>query len=96
MNFLLLGEFDHAINLSRPKLIFASSIVAQRAVKIAEKNAFVNKIIVLNHKNGGKMPNKLITSYVDLMNTIPVSCYNYNLYSIYRISITFSNKINSI
>lgn len=71
---LSLGEFEHAINLSRPKLIFASAAVAQRAIKIADKNAFVQKIILFEtiHQNGKKIANKLTTSYNDLMNTVKV------------------------
>lgn len=77
--FLLLGEFDHAINLSRPKLIFASAAVARRAIKIAEKNAFVQKIILFEtiDQNGKQIANKLTTSYNDLMKTVKVRYFCY-------------------
>lgn len=54
-------ELDHAVNLSRPKLIFASSAVAPRALKIAGKNKFVQKLIILE-TNGGKDMSKQLTT----------------------------------
>lgn len=73
-DFLSPGEFDHAINLSRPKLIFASSAVARRAIKISEKNAFVQKIILIGSSGQKDKPiaSKLTTSYSDLLNSVKV------------------------
>lgn len=47
-NCLFVGEFDHAINLSRPKLIFASAGTAQRAINVSQKNAFVQNVILVD------------------------------------------------
>lgn len=49
-------EVDHAINLSHPKLIFASQITVDRIAKVAKSNKFVKGVIALsgtskNHPN---------------------------------------------
>lgn len=44
------GELHHAINLSHPKVIFASDKVRRRAVRVSAQNSFVEKIIVLDDK----------------------------------------------
>lgn len=70
------GEFDHAINLSRPKLIFASRAVIKRAVKISEKNAFVQKVILidsLTNEKGKNFTSKIITLYAELIGSVNVS-----------------------
>ncbi|EDV53905.1 4-coumarate--CoA ligase 1 [Drosophila erecta] len=41
-------EVDHAINLSKPKIIFASKITVDRVAKVASKNKFVKGIIALS------------------------------------------------
>ncbi|EDX14173.1 4-coumarate--CoA ligase 1 [Drosophila simulans] len=41
-------EVDHAINLSKPKIIFASKITIDRVAKVASKNKFVKGIIALS------------------------------------------------
>lgn len=70
---LFAGEFDHAINLSRPKLIFASSAVIKRAARISEKNAFVQKVILIDSaSNGKKFTSKITTSYDKLIGSIKV------------------------
>lgn len=71
-----LGELDHAINLSRPKLIFSSMAVAPRALKISGKNPFVKKVILME-LNGSKQMNKrlstkLTISYLELISSIKV------------------------
>lgn len=71
------GELDHAVNLSRPKLIFASMAVAPRALKISGKNAFVKKVILME-MNGSKqmskrLSTKLTISYSELIGSIKVS-----------------------
>ncbi|XP_034485397.1 4-coumarate--CoA ligase 1 [Drosophila innubila] len=58
-------EVDHAINLSKPKVIFASKITVDRVAKVAKSNKFVKAIIALsgtstNHPN--------VHSFSDLMN----------------------------
>lgn len=71
-----LGEFDHAINLSRPKLIFASKAVIKRAAKISEKNSFVQKVILIDSvasEKGKNFTNKIITLYTELIGSVNVS-----------------------
>lgn len=75
--FYSVGELDHAINLSRPKLIFASMAVAPRALKISGKNSFVKKVILME-LDGSKQMNKklstrLTTSYSELISSVKVS-----------------------
>ncbi|SPP82704.1 4-coumarate--CoA ligase 1 [Drosophila guanche] len=41
-------EVDHALNLSKPKIIFASKITIDRIAKVASKNKFVKGIIALS------------------------------------------------
>ncbi|XP_068152518.1 luciferin 4-monooxygenase [Drosophila tropicalis] len=41
-------EVDHAINLSKPKIILASKITVDRIAKVASKNKFVKGIIALS------------------------------------------------
>lgn len=79
MIYLHKGELDHAINLSRPKLIFATKSVVKLGVKVAEKNAFLQKVILIDteiDKSTKKFTNKLITSYTGLMNTVKVSGFS--------------------
>lgn len=45
---MFIGEFDHAINLSRPKLIFASDATARRAINVSQKNSFVQSVILVD------------------------------------------------
>lgn len=92
--FIRAGELDHAINLSRPKLIFASMAVAPRALKISGKNSFVKKVILMEI-NGSKQMNKrlstkLTISYSELISSIKVDkmfkdaniCSNFMQYNI--------------
>ncbi|XP_030369611.1 4-coumarate--CoA ligase 1 [Scaptodrosophila lebanonensis] len=41
-------EVDHAINLSKPKIIFASKITVDLVARVAKKNSFVKGIIALS------------------------------------------------
>lgn len=74
-------ELDHAINLSRPKLIFASKSVVKRSVKISEKSAFVQKIIFIDteiDRTAKKFTNKLVTSYSGLISSVKAEdCANF-------------------
>lgn len=74
-----IGEFDHAINLSRPKIIFASSMVLERAGKISEKNAFVQKVIHIDTEIGQsdrKFTSNLTISYTELIGKVQVCVFN--------------------
>lgn len=70
------GEFDHAIKLSQPKLIFASMAMAPRALKISRSNTFVRNVIFMEsnaQKRGKKLKTKFTISYSELISSIPVS-----------------------
>lgn len=43
-------EVDHAINLSKPKVIFASQMTLERVAAVAAKNSFVKKVIGIRAK----------------------------------------------
>ncbi|XP_037953679.1 4-coumarate--CoA ligase 1 [Teleopsis dalmanni] len=58
-------EVDHAINLSKPKVIFASSQTIDRIIKVAKNNAFVKIVISFNSAHGSKEAN--VYSYKNLM-----------------------------
>ncbi|XP_017036374.1 luciferin 4-monooxygenase [Drosophila kikkawai] len=57
-------EVDHAINLSKPKIIFASKLTLDRVAKVASKNKFVKGIIAIN---GSSKNFKNIHDLKDLM-----------------------------
>lgn len=58
-----LGEVHHAINLSKPKLIFASKMTIDRITKVAKSNSFVKKIVCF----GTNTPSSNIYSFRELM-----------------------------
>ncbi|KAM8707266.1 hypothetical protein ACLKA7_011372 [Drosophila subpalustris] len=58
-------EVDHAINLSKPKVIFASKITVDRVAKVAKSNKFVKAIIALS---GTSKNHPKVHSFTDLMN----------------------------
>ncbi|KAL7727784.1 hypothetical protein ACLKA6_019726 [Drosophila palustris] len=58
-------EVDHAINLSKPKVIFASKITVDRVAKVAKSNKFVKAIIALS---GTSKNHSTVHSFTDLMN----------------------------
>lgn len=45
---VILGEFHHALNLSHPKLIFASKAVTHKLEKVAAQSSFIHKIITID------------------------------------------------
>jgi len=57
-------EVDHAINLSKPKIIFASKITIDRVAKAASKNKFVKGIIAFN---GGSKKFNNVYDFKELM-----------------------------
>ncbi|XP_016944460.3 luciferin 4-monooxygenase [Drosophila suzukii] len=57
-------EVDHAINLSKPKIIFASKITVDRVAKAASKNKFVKGIIAFN---GGSKKFNNVYDFKELM-----------------------------
>ncbi|KAH8312644.1 hypothetical protein KR044_011858 [Drosophila immigrans] len=58
-------EVDHAINLSHPKIIFASKMTVDRVAKVAKNNKFVKAIIALS---GSSTNHPHVHSFTDLMN----------------------------
>lgn len=60
-------EVDHAINLSKPKIIFASKITIDRVAKVASKNKFVKGIIAIS---GSSKNFKNIYSLRELMDNV--------------------------
>lgn len=61
--FATTGEVHHAINLSKPKVIFASKMTIERIAKVAKNNSFVKKIIAL----GSTSPSANIYTLSQLM-----------------------------
>lgn len=67
------SEFQYAINLSKPKILFASKMCIDRAVKAAKNNDFVKKVIFMGINSSyanvislmSLMQNKLIPSCLD-------------------------------
>ncbi|KAH8417674.1 hypothetical protein KR222_004012 [Zaprionus bogoriensis] len=57
-------EVDHALNLSHPKIIFASKITVDRIAKVAKSNKFVKGIIALS---GSSTNHPNVYSFTDLM-----------------------------
>lgn len=47
----LSGELHHAVNLSKPRIIFAAPNTLSRVVKVAKQNSFIDKIICFNEPN---------------------------------------------
>lgn len=43
-----LGEVDHALNLSKPKIVFCSKQTIERITKVAKNNKFIKKIVVFS------------------------------------------------
>lgn len=58
-------EVDHAINLSHPKIIFASKITVDRIAKVAKQNKFVKAVIALS---GSSTNHPKVYSFMELMN----------------------------
>lgn len=96
---LVVGEFDHAINLSRPKLIFASAATAKRAINVSKKNSFVQNVILVDDDTfqSVKKPSETFTKTLknvisaidvslDKRSKIPSTSTNRNLIQKYRSS----------
>lgn len=87
------GELHHAVNLSRPKLIFASAAVAPRALKISAKNPFVKQVVTID-MDGNNTPSKRLstkhtTSYSALITSIKVNCCRHSARKIGFYFISF-------
>ena len=51
INVLFLGELKHALQLSKPKVIFASSAALKNVLSASKKLPFVKHLIILDEKN---------------------------------------------
>lgn len=50
---IFLGELKHALQLSKPKVIFASSIAIKNVIAACKELPFVKHLILLDDKNNG-------------------------------------------
>lgn len=62
-------EVHHAINLSKPKIIFASKLTIDRVVKVAKNNSFVKNVVFL----GTNSPHANVTNLSSLMDNKQIS-----------------------
>lgn len=67
------GEVHHAINLSKPKIIFASKFTVNVIEKVAKNNSFVNSIVVFDTNNS----NDKILNFDELMNSTKIISKDY-------------------
>lgn len=67
----LLGELIHALNLSKPKIVFVSSNTVGKIVKAATKSSFVKNVICFDDKQ----PSKIVTKYSQFISNPKVSEY---------------------
>lgn len=49
---IFLGELKHALQLSKPKVIFASSVAIKNVIAACKELSFVKYLILLDDKNG--------------------------------------------
>ncbi|XP_012160201.1 luciferin 4-monooxygenase isoform X1 [Ceratitis capitata] len=66
-------EVHHAINLSKPKVIFASKLTVDLVAKVAKKNGFVKTIVALETYNG----NEHIYTFEELMSSANIKSEDY-------------------
>ncbi|XP_055700084.1 uncharacterized protein LOC129799858 [Phlebotomus papatasi] len=45
------NELNHALNLSKPKFIFASPYVIEKVAQVSKKNSFIRKVVVFGEDN---------------------------------------------
>ncbi|GAB0097778.1 luciferin 4-monooxygenase [Sergentomyia squamirostris] len=45
------SELNHALNLSKPKIIFSSPYVIDKVATVAKKNGFIKKVVVFGEEN---------------------------------------------
>lgn len=65
-------ELHHALNLSRPKVLFVTKIVAQKAAEVVPKNRFVQNVVLLDDV-GAAAANWKFNLLNDLVRQFPVS-----------------------
>lgn len=76
--FLLAGEFHHAINLSRPRIIFASNAATTTTIAVSKQNKFVESIIVIDKTgtNSASGNGLNVTKLDDLVSSISINDCN--------------------
>lgn len=52
--FSLPGELNHSVGLSRPKVLFSSVYVTEKAVAIGQQNAFIRKVVIFGEETSGE------------------------------------------
>lgn len=63
MVYNFLGEIKHAFELSRPKMVIVSPIIARKAASVCRKLKYIQKIILME----GKSIDNFIISLSDLI-----------------------------
>lgn len=58
---------NHAINLSKPKIIFASPPFLKKSISLAQRNAFVKQIIVFDGNKSNSTVESNILSFSEIM-----------------------------
>lgn len=66
-------EVHHAINLSKPKVIFASKLTIDLISKVAKKNSFVKKLVVFDTNGSGEK----ILNFDELMSSTKIASKDY-------------------
>lgn len=69
---MFLGEINHTVNISRPKLMFVSSTAIVNVVKVAEKNTCIQNIILFDG-HGENFYSKFVIAYSKLVSNYEVS-----------------------
>jgi 4-coumarate--CoA ligase len=63
------GEFHHAFNLSKPKIIFTSLYAVDKVVDVAQFNfSFVQQVVLYGNENP---VTSRVTLYTDYLTTVP-------------------------
>lgn len=61
-NLLFLGELNHVVNLSKPKVAFCSSSTLKLMIKLKQQHAFMEHLILF-----GKKPSNNLPMYEDII-----------------------------
>lgn len=70
------GELEHALNLSKPKFVFVSPVVATSAVKVCKKLSYVKNVILIE----GRPQDKFVLSLDPWIRTYQNSVFNVHGY----------------
>lgn len=84
-SIFLAGEFHHAINLSRPRIIFASNAVSKPTIAVIKQNKFVESIVVIDKifTESGSGHGVNVTTLDELMSSVNINdCHTFECKSI--------------